>query len=63
MSHHVVKRHVWINGMLSIFEHAFGSFEDAKAFADSCEADTVKIHDDQGQMIHSGTPVAQDSYA
>jgi hypothetical protein len=49
--------------MLSIFEHAFGSFEDAKAFADSCEADTVKIHDDQGQVVHSGAPIAQDSYA
>lgn len=66
MAHHMVKRHKWNNGMLESFTHLFDSWEDAKAFVDTIDpvdADTMKIYDANGQLLHEATPNTASTYA
>lgn len=58
----MVKRHKWTNGILESFNHIFESLEEAQAFAASADADTIKIFDENGQLVQESTP-AQNSYA
>jgi len=54
MSHkkHTARLHKWVNGLLTTHNHHFDSFEEAKQFLSTVDADTVKIYDDQGQLVH-----------
>jgi len=64
MSRHMVKRHKWVNGILESFNHVFDSFEDANVFASSAEGDTIKIYDENGQLVQEvNQTVKQESYA
>lgn len=58
----MVKRHKWTNGILESFNHIFESIEDARNFASSAEGDTIKIYDENGNLVQESTP-AQNSYA
>ena len=60
---HMVKRHKWVNGILESYNHFFGSFEEAKSFAENSDADTAKVYNDHGELLHEVQPVAQDTYA
>jgi len=63
MSHHMVKRHKWVNGILESYSHFFGSFEEAKNFANISDADTAKVYDENGQLLHEVQPNTQNTYA
>jgi hypothetical protein len=65
MSKHLVKGHIWnaIEGRMSIFERYFGTFEEAKDFAENEPYHLFKIFDDQEQLVHSGSNVEQSTYA
>jgi hypothetical protein len=58
----MVKTHHWRNDMLEAYEHFFDSFDDAKAFADVSDANSLKIYDENGALLHEATP-EQNSYA
>ena len=60
---HMVKRHKWINGMLESYNHFFNSLEEAKAFANGADADTAKVYDENGQLLHEVQPSTQNTYA
>jgi hypothetical protein len=59
----MVKRHKWINGILESYNHMFGSFEEAKNFANNSDADTAKVYDQNGQLMHEVQPNTQNTYA
>jgi hypothetical protein len=61
MSHHMVKKHRWVGGILESTSHFFDSFEDAKAFVDGEDADTLKIFDANGQLLHEVNPATNTS--
>jgi hypothetical protein len=52
MSHHMVKKHKWVNGILESSAHFFDSFESAKSFVDDADADTLKIFNTNGELVH-----------
>ena len=58
----MVKRHKWIDGILQSYNHIFESFSEAKSFAETSDADTVKVYDEHGQLVHETKP-SQNSYA
>jgi hypothetical protein len=52
MSHHV-RAHHWVNGVLSTVEHYFESLEEAMDHVRSSEAHSIKVYDDNGELVHS----------
>jgi hypothetical protein len=62
-SHHKVITHHWKDGVLVSLENFFERAIDAKAFADSLNAQFVKIYDREGEIIHSAGAVEADTYA
>ena len=63
---HLVKRHIWneIEGRMTIFERYFETFEQAKTFAESEPYHTIKIYDENEELVHTATKAeAQDTYA
>jgi hypothetical protein len=63
---HLVKRHVWneLEGRFVIFERYFETLEKAKTFAESEPYHTIKIYDEDGELVHHTTKAqAQDTYA
>ena len=60
---HMVKGHKWVNGILESYNHIFGSFEEARNFANNADADTAKVYDQNGQLLHEVQPNTQDTYA
>lgn len=52
MSHHMVKKHKWVGGVLESSSHFFDSFEEAKAFLHTQDADTLKIFNANGELVH-----------
>lgn len=61
MSHHMVKKHKWFNGVLESSSHFFDSFEEAKVFVDAEDADTLKIFDANGQLVHEAVATTNTS--
>ena len=61
--HHHVRSHHWINGVLSTVEHFFETLEEAIEHASKSEAHTIKVYDNQGQLMHIVTPEATETYA
>jgi hypothetical protein len=61
---HRVRTHQWRNGRLEVKDRIFESELEAVIFADSVnEAHSVKVFDDQEQLIHDATAQSTDSYA
>jgi hypothetical protein len=60
---HKVKIHHWTDGILHNLEFEFKSFEDAFHFARNTDADTVKVLNQDGEVIHTKTASTTDSYA
>jgi len=52
MSHHMVKKHKWVGGVLESSSHFFDSFESAKEFLNTQDADTLKIFNANGELVH-----------
>ena len=61
MSHHMVKKHKWVNGILESSAHFFNSFSEAKVFVDAEDADTLKIFDANGQLVHEAVATTNTS--
>jgi hypothetical protein len=61
--YHKVKRHHWENGVLQTTEHYFETLEEAIGFASSTTGDSIKVYDDQDQLIQQVTPQAINTYA
>lgn len=61
--YHHVRSHRWINGVLSTVEHFFETLEEAIEHASKSEAHTIKVYDNQGQLMHIVTPEATETYA
>jgi hypothetical protein len=61
--HHTVRFHKWVDGLLKTSDHHFATMEDAMAFTSTMDADTVKVYDDQGQLVHQSEQPQQQSYA
>ena len=61
---HKVKAHHWENGHLKTMEHWFETLELAIAFADTMRASTIKIHNEEGEIVvhHTDAPTPE-SYA
>ena len=63
MSDHRVRQHTWVGGILKTVDHFFGSVSDAVGFAKSQDAQTVKVYDANGQLVHHEPPKAAETYA
>ena len=68
MSHekHSVKSHIWRNGILTVFEEFFDSFEQALHHSRTVPAQSVKIyHAETNELVHSASksPSSSDTYA
>lgn len=61
--HHTVRFHKWVDGILGTSDHHFETLEEAMAFSSSMSADTVKVYDDQGQLVHQAEQQPQETYA
>jgi hypothetical protein len=61
--HHKVKTHHWNNGVLKAITHFFANVEEAMAFAKSSTANSVKVYDTEGELIHSESPTPVSTYA
>jgi hypothetical protein len=70
---HIVKVQSWLDGELSTFEEAAGSFEHAMVKVESHHAHhslhsqghTIKVYNDGGELVYTreGTPTATNTYA
>jgi hypothetical protein len=61
-SKHRVRTHKWINGVLEVLDDWFETFEDAMDHATKSGAQSAKIYNPDGDLVHSGT-IAENSYA
>ena len=56
MSHHHVKLHRLINGVLQSFAHSFDSIEEAKEFIDNTpDVHSAQVYDN-GNLVHAQDP-------
>jgi hypothetical protein len=61
---HKVRSHRWHNGRLRVTEMEFDSFEEAQAHAESrFGSDSVKVYDENSELVASITPTVSDTYA
>jgi len=63
MSKHKVKRHNWINGVLHVAEHFFESLEKAMEYALNASGHSVKVYDENNQLVHQTSNQPSDTYA
>jgi hypothetical protein len=63
MSRHHVKRHHWINGKLKTETHSFDTLEEAKVFAGVSVGDTIKIYNDNDEVVHQIDSIVPQTYA
>jgi hypothetical protein len=49
---HKVRTHKWFNGILTFSDSVFDSLDEAMGFAHEVEGDTVKIFDENDQIVH-----------
>jgi hypothetical protein len=61
MSQHMVKKHKWIHGVLESSSHFFDSFEEAKLFLNTQDADTLKIFNANGELVHESVATTNTS--
>lgn len=52
MMEHRVKKYKWTEGNLSSREYYFKDLKEAVEFANSSEEQTVKVFNDQGDLVH-----------
>lgn len=57
---HRVRNHRWNNGVLEWFDNYFATLEEAILFAKIQEGYTIKIYDDEGNLIIAITTQPQD---
>jgi len=50
---HKVRTHTWVQGLLQTLDYHFDTIEEALAYSSSMKAHSVKIFDDNGELIHS----------
>ena len=62
---HSVKSHIWRNGVLTVFEEFFDSFERALHHSRTIPAQSVKIYSGNGELVHHDvkTPESHETYA
>jgi len=61
---HKVRKHYWNNGILRFIDQLFNSVEEALDHANSStDAHTVKVYDENDQVIHEANPVNTNTYA
>lgn len=68
MSHkqHMLKKHKWVNGMLQTVDEVYESLEEAMAAAltvSIADADTLKIYNENGELVHQSSVSSTDTYA
>jgi hypothetical protein len=49
---HVIRAHRWVNGRLQTWIETFDTLESAVIFANTANAGSVKIYNDQGLLVH-----------
>jgi len=55
---HKVKSHIWRDGILTVFEEYFESFEEALHYSRSVPSQAVKIYSGSGDLVHSTSSLA-----
>ena len=62
---HLVKGHYWHEGLgrMLIEDRYFPTFEEAKAFVEQSAYHSFKVYDHNNQLVHSGQPADQSTYA
>jgi hypothetical protein len=60
---HRVRLHHWTEGRLSMIDHWFESIEQALEFAGDSDAHTIKVFDEDGDIVHSISPTPINTYA
>jgi hypothetical protein len=60
---HKVRTHKWFNGILTFADQVFDSLEEAMGFAKSADADTVKVYNENDQVVHQQDNSAGNTYA
>jgi hypothetical protein len=66
MAKHRARTHKWVDGILSISEQIFDTFDQAVMWAYSFGAHNIKVYDEEGQVLHAGTTIegaTAESYA
>lgn len=52
MSHHRVKTHHWIDGILSFIEKSFDTYEEAVKYAETTEHHNAKVFNEDNVVVH-----------
>jgi hypothetical protein len=60
---HKVRTHKWLNGILEFRDHFFNSQLEAVQFANTADAHSAKVYDENDQVVHEATLVSAATYA
>jgi|CryBogDrversion2_5_1035270.scaffolds.fasta_scaffold03529_4 hypothetical protein len=60
---HHVKSHHWHKGVLKTIEHFFDSLEDAMIHAKSSDANSIKVYNESGELVHTSANNTDTAYA
>ena len=60
--HHRARVHRWINGRLEVIDEWYASVEEALQQAVAMGANSIKVYDPNGSLVHSSTQI-NNSYA
>ena len=62
---HTVRGHFWHEalGRMLIEDKEFGTFEEAKEFAEGSTYHSFKIFNHNNELVHSGSPTPTNTYA
>jgi len=60
---HKVKSHQWIAGILHVTEHLFESLEEALHFSKNTMGHSVKVYNENDQLVHQNSNQPTDTYA
>jgi hypothetical protein len=62
---HRVTVHRWTDGVLQTTEHLFESMADAMSWSEALNADSIKVYNDTGNLVHvaTNTQQTQQTYA
>lgn len=63
MAQHKVRKHHWEGRSLKTTDFFFDSLEEAVKFAKAQGTGTIKVYDDNNQLVHNLDAVATDTYA
>lgn len=59
---HRVRINKWLDGSLAVIEAWFENFEDSLAHGRSHEAQSIKVFDEDGQLVHVEKPIPPEQY-